>query len=423
MALNPSPQRQSVVTFPTPNVNDILFFENVDAERVGTDVPEYGTKHPDSSKWPDHRLVYVESADPKEQNRYYRYYYAADQSNQDDDNWSHTEADIGGTKFDAVSRDYIVRRSEFNPDSPAMGSSMPDVPEGKFSDAFVLAERRQIPLNDKVLNGLYVVEQRVYVKKVPLSRLDFDEFFQTTNETKQILYYKDEVPAGITDQSYTVAFLVDNQKTNSAAKAYWGMTDGVVRTVQQLSDNWYAVTEQEVVKTEVINGRKIATYSYGSTINYSFPPILEDIDFREWPLWSGGVRTYPKPVYKRGAFRGPCEALVTVSWTADRLPEGAAGAYLIGNRPEPEPITIVSPLFSLNIPPTLHEGGGYTVSTGDRDETYRNASAFYEVKATNVTEWEPHVASATTKPFRGGWLVESITVQPPALPALPAPPA
>ena len=85
MALNQSPQRQSVVTFPTPNVNDILFFESVDAERVGTDIPEYGSKHPDYKKLPDHRLVYVQSVD--EQSRYYRYYYAADQLDQDNDNW------------------------------------------------------------------------------------------------------------------------------------------------------------------------------------------------------------------------------------------------------------------------------------------------------------------------------------------------
>ena len=69
MALNPSPQRQSVVTFPTPNVNDILFFETVDAERVGPDVPKYGSSHPDYKKWPNHRLVHIEAAD--DQTRYY----------------------------------------------------------------------------------------------------------------------------------------------------------------------------------------------------------------------------------------------------------------------------------------------------------------------------------------------------------------
>jgi hypothetical protein len=238
MALNPSPQRQSVVTFPTPNVNDILFFETVDAERVGPDVPKYGSSHPDYKKWPKHRLVHVESADEQRQNRYYRYYYAADQLEQDNDNWSYSEADIGGTKFDAVSRDYVIRRSEFSSTVPAMGAAMPDTPTGKFSGTHVLAQRKQIPLNDKILNGLYVVEQRVYVKKVPLSRLDFDEFFQTTNETKQILYHKGEAVGGATIEA--LAGAPDN--------TYWGMNSGTIRTVQQLSDNWYAVTEKEVVK-------------------------------------------------------------------------------------------------------------------------------------------------------------------------------
>jgi hypothetical protein len=238
MALNPSPQRQSVVTFPTPNVNDILFFETVDADRIGTEVPEYGTKHPDYKKWPDHRLVHVEAAD--DQNRYYRYYYVADQIEQDDDNWSYSEADIGGTKFDAVSRDYVIRRSEFNPELPEMGSAMPDIPSGKFDGVYVLAERKQVPLNDKILNGLYVVEQRVYVKKVPLTRFDFDEFFKTTNETKQILYYRKEVPEG---ETASIEDLLGDPNND-----YWGMNSGIVRTAQQLSDNWFAVTEQEVVK-------------------------------------------------------------------------------------------------------------------------------------------------------------------------------
>src|SRR6056300_9988 len=238
MALNPSPQRQAVVTFPTPNINDILFFETVDADRIGTEVPEYGTKHPDYKKWPDHRLVHVEAAD--DQNRYYRYYYVADQIEQDDDNWSYTEADIGGTKFDAVTRNYVIRRSEFSSTTPEMGSTMPDVPSGKFGGVYVLAERKQVPLNDKILNGLYVVEQRVYVKKIPLVRLDFDDFFKTTNETKQILYYKGEVPEG---ETASIEALLGDPNND-----YWGMNSGIVRTAQQLSDNWFAVTEQEVVK-------------------------------------------------------------------------------------------------------------------------------------------------------------------------------
>ena len=735
MALNPSPQRQSVVTFPTPNVNDILFFETVDAERVGPDVPKYGSSHPDYKKWPNHRLVHVEAAD--DQTRYYRYYYAADQLDQDNDNWSYSEADIGGTKFDAVSRDYVIRRSEFSSTVPAMGAVMPDTPTGKFSGTHVLAERKQIPLNDKILNGLYVVEQRVYVKKVPLSRLDFDEFFKTTNETKQILYHKGEAVAGSTIE--TLAGSPDN--------AYWGMDSGTIRTVQQLSDNWFAVTEQEVVKcpsegmrsdlqtvarqsidsaisgkketdgspssnvlnlfstytsaanlarntncwahnlkgvtgfvawndrptasqqkqfggvaitprhilftdhaqyydgrlqrsdtqasfehgdivyfcskngeiysrrilsieahadatgapshnwdyavglldsdlpssievvkvlpkdgyqyfqTDEFTGaatwtspsssgeivlamttdqyenahiRRVQTLEFGSfdhnnpdssyteftlndtsylhtdwndaleggdsgsiativvgdecvllgvvarsngkgpfigspknfkdlnelltrvdaeyaaataaktdvadyysdnyqlqtidlsfdyksyrpeeqsqglgcarlryetVVNYAFPPILQDVQFDTWNLRSGGARTYPRVLYSKGSFRGPCKAVVDISWSTTQ-PVGLEA----GEKPAPEPISIQNPLFTLSIPPTLHPPLYFTVSINS-DETWNNTGAVYNKNATNVTTWKPHIISSEVKPFRGGWLMETVTVYPPS---------
>lgn len=718
MALNPSPQRQSVVTFPTPNVNDILFFETVDADRIGTEVPEYGTKHPDYKKWPDHRLVHVEAAD--DQNRYYRYYYVADQIEQDDDNWSYSEADIGGTKFDAVTRNYVIRRSEFSSTTPEMGSTMPDVPSGKFTGTHVLAERKQIPINDKILNGLYVIEQRTYVKKVPLTRFDFDEFFRTTNETKQILYYRGEVPDGA---SSAIEGLDSDDD-------YWGMDSGTVRTVQQLSDNWFAVTEQEVVKCEssggqadlqdhmtsevssrlegkdpstaqdifssytnvnnlqrntncwahglkgltgfiawnnrtgkekqiggvaitkrhilyaehanyvvgdkvyfvtahdvliereiiavknhpssgymsgdfgiglldrdlpasiepvkvlpinayqyfdtnnfssttstswdgqsdqililktdqenkalvsrlyylqfeyfvdptpdsfnaadeygvftiasptnfsdwyevtdygdsgspvaaVINGecvllgvfttlteggfvgaprnyndlnRMIAdldaeystasrfpadsdnsipdyfpaglqmedidlaydfenyrpdsesTYApnacarlrYETVVTYAFPPILSGVEFDVWNLRTGASKTYPRVLYTKGAFRGPCRAVVDISWATEQ-PVGAS----TGEKPEPEAIQIQNPLFTLNIPPTLHGAVNFTVSVND-DETLEDTGATYTKNATNVVSWKPHVISSEVKPFRGGWLMETVTVYPPS---------
>jgi hypothetical protein len=400
MPLNPSPQRQSIVTFPTPNVNDILFFESVDAERVGTDIPAYGTKHPDYKKWPNHRLVHVESSDDKIQGRYYRYYYAADQLNQDEDNWSFSKADIGGTKFDAVTRDYVVRRSEFTPDTPAMGDAMDNVPVGKFSVTHVLAERKQVPLNDKVLNGLYVVEQRVYVKKVPLTRLDFDDYFQTTNKTEQTLYYRTETPDGVASSTDIESLAVATEH------AYWGMTAGTVRTVQQLSANWYAVTEQQVVKCTAAG---CAGLSYETVVNYAFPPILQNVAFDVWNLRSGGARTYPRVLYTKGAYRGPCKAQVDISWSVAQ-PTGLAAS----EKPEPKAFALQTPLFSLSIPPTLHAAMNFAVSVGTEDETWEPTNGNFPMDATNVTEWLSHIISSEVKPFRGGWILETVTVYPPS---------
>ena len=409
MALNPSPQRQSVVTFPTPNVNDILFFETVDAERVGTSIPEYGSKHPDFKKWPNHRLVHAEAAD--DQSRYYRYYYAADQLDQDNDNWSHTEADIGGTKFDAVARDYVIRRSEFNPELPAMGTTIPNVPVDKFpssarvdelgqnyNDTYVLAQRKQIPINDKILNGLYVIEQRVYVKKVPLYRLDYDEFFSKTNYTKQTLYYKGEAVGGSTIE--VLAIDPDN--------AYWQLgNDGILRTLQQLSDNWYAVTKQQVVNTDSGGG----SFFYDTSVNYSFPPVLQDIDFDLWERRSGAKTYSPRVKYSKGAYRGPCKAKVAVVWSASK-----PTATIVPPPPQPEPIAVSTPYFSLSVKETLHDVVNVSVSNGTEDEKYVYTVGTYTFQATNLIDWpDSLVVSSTVKKFRGGWLKETVTVYAPAV--------
>ena len=401
MALNPSPQRQSVVTFPTPNVNDILFFESVDAERVGTSIPEYGSKHPDYKKWPDHRLVHVEAADPKQQTRYYRYYYAADQLDQDNDNWSYSEADIGGTKFDAVTRDYVIRRSEFSSTVPAMGAVMPDVPAGKFTGTHVLAQRKQVPLNDKILNGLYVVEQRVYVKKVPLYRLDFDEYFSKTNYTKQTLRYAAEQVTVDGAQVSIASVATDPDST------YWQLgDDGILRTLQQLSDNWYAVTEQQVVNTDT-GGE----FSYTTSVNYSFPPVLEDIDFDPWERRSGATTYMPRVTYSKGVYKGPCRATVEVSWHATK-----PAAVSVAAPPQPEAIAVSTPYFSLRVPETLHGVVNVSVGNGTEDETYVPTAGTYTFQATNLIDWPSSlIVSSTVKKFRGGWVKETMTVHAPSI--------
>lgn len=401
MALNPSPQRQSVITFPTPNVGDILFFETVDAERIGINIPEYGTKHPDYKKWPNHRLVHVESAD--DQSRYYRFYYAADQEGQDDDNWSFGQADIGNTKFDSVSRRYVIRRTEFDPQSPAMGSAMPDVPEGKFTGTYVLAERRQQPTGDKILDGLYVIEERTYVKKVTITSIDFDEFFRTSNETKQTLYYRGELIDGI----------AINVRASDPDDAYWGITtDGYIRSVKQISDNWWLVVEQQVVKVVTGTPATSVSFSYDTSINYSFPPVLGSVEIDEWPRRDGAVERYPRIVYSQEGYSGPCRATVTAKWqkVKHELPS-------ISEPPLPLPIVFATPLFSLSVPATLHAQTSFVVTTGTSDPQYEYVGGNYVFPATNYTSWSAMssglTVSAEQKPYRGGWLLETVVVYPP----------
>ncbi len=151
-----------------------------------------------------------------------------------------------------------------------------------------------------------------------------------------------------------------------------------------------------------------AKLRYETVVNYAFPPILQDVQFDVWNLRSGGARTYPRVLYSKGSFRGPCRAVVDISWSTTQ-PVG----LVADEKPAPEPISIQNPLFTLSIPPTLHEAVNFTVSINS-DETWNDTGAVYNKNATNVTSWEPHIISSEVKPFRGGWLMETVTVYPPS---------
>lgn len=230
----PAPKRQRVFSFLTPKVADFLFYELVPS--FTKDPPAFGTAHPDTTRWPNHKLVHVEQAD--EQGQHDKYFYLAERANQDDYNWAFSNADIGGTKFDAVTRTYITLRSGFSSTTPAMGASMPDTPTGKFSGTHVLAERKQIRSEDPKIDSLFVVEERTYVKKVTLTEIEPEES-GIPNKKETTLYYRGEVVTG----SSTVEALFA-EPTN----AYWLTdADGFGRVGEQLSEDWFAVTFGKII--------------------------------------------------------------------------------------------------------------------------------------------------------------------------------
>jgi hypothetical protein len=52
-------------------------------------------------------------------------------------------------------------------DTPAMGSAMPDIPEGQFAaSGFVMAMREQARIQDEKLDSLYVVDVRDVCEEV-----------------------------------------------------------------------------------------------------------------------------------------------------------------------------------------------------------------------------------------------------------------
>jgi len=177
MSLNPAPSRQTQREYPTPRIADVLFSELYDTTRE--EIPPYGTPHPDTKRWPKHKLCFVREAQPGENERkrdgLFIFVYVAERENQDDYNWEFGSTSIGGIMVDTVIRSYITPRESFTPSNVAIGSSMPDVPAGKFPGDWRLHDIDQRRIGERErggreragerdLDSLFVVEQHTYIK-------------------------------------------------------------------------------------------------------------------------------------------------------------------------------------------------------------------------------------------------------------------
>lgn len=176
---NPAPQRQRLRAWPTPKVADVIFRQTFESTR--TAVPAYGTPHPDTATYPNHKLVHAKVVE--DQGLFLELWYAADRSNQEDYNYSLTYPYGGNPNYPRITRTYILPRS---PSPLALGSAdpggsmfgtgeyfqpggvsgyrQPDGTSRYFTSALpagVLVAQSERPLGDE-LNGLYVEVTRVY---------------------------------------------------------------------------------------------------------------------------------------------------------------------------------------------------------------------------------------------------------------------
>lgn len=236
-------ERQQVTSYPTPLPIDLIFYEVRDKTLGKNSVWNYGDKHPNVDKYPNHILVLVTENTNKYAEGDERWYYAANRENQDLYNWTHSEADIGGTKFDAVTRFYVIRRDDFDPEEPTQGTLLENMPEDLFVGDHYLAERAVMKSDDEILASLFVMEKRTYVKKVPFIDIEIN---RETGDAKQIittLYYRGELVGGI-----PIEDLVDDPEDD-----YWNLdVDGFGNVAKQLSENWWEVTQRQWINLEDI---------------------------------------------------------------------------------------------------------------------------------------------------------------------------
>jgi len=83
--MTPTPVRQEQEILVTPLVRDLIVKETQDTTRV--DVPDYGTRHPNRSKYPHHKFCHAEVSEA--QGLLHDFYYIAEREDQDLYNFEH----------------------------------------------------------------------------------------------------------------------------------------------------------------------------------------------------------------------------------------------------------------------------------------------------------------------------------------------
>lgn len=285
-------ERFQVKSFPTAITTDLLFYEVHDSVLPKNKQPAYGSPHPNHQVYPNHVLTYIEA---REEEGKQNWYYAAKRETQDLYNWEFSEADLGGTRFPSVNRTYVTLREEFDPDTPAQGAAMANVPEDVFDGEYVLSSRVQ-KRSDKQLDSVFVVEQRTYVKKSVFSEIVYDEKTGRGDRNTTTLYYADEIVTG--DLTAAQLFL---DETNS----YWGLQpDGAFRKGQQISAEWFQVDSQSVIPA---NAAITVGNPAKTRIINRVTPLGTDVLFTET-----GAMPDPAPEYGSAHYD-------TVSWPNHKL--------------------------------------------------------------------------------------------------------
>ena len=510
-----SNRRQRVIEFATPKVADLVIVERVDSSKNVNAAAtaydsDYGTPHPDATRFPNFKLALIKNSDD-DHGQYQDWYYVADRTEQDKYNWEFQAAGGESPRYDTVVRTYVLPRADgggtggethFDEARPLLTSAMPTTTNDPFgasdfstsgTDAsYILFEKKQVRSGDDFLDTLFVVEQRVYVKRVSMRRVDVDDAFPYNARdaadngssddnppyggliSKETLYHKDEAiyatidfidpssdtgiqeiddPSanatrrGIRSSSsseitaqyvFTNANAVytitgnnnthDDTSSNDYTYNFWGVDAfGIMREGKQLSDNWYALVERQVIVPSRTTNQvsKYTTYQ-----NYSWPAVLQNedgvneggvggggIDGYTWTRKNGGGDTVIFPRYKRHAYSGPTKVEVTLFWSKEQFSsagttDGTDGGNLNLTNVipmHPVPISFVSPLESLNVGPTLHTEIDVMITTGTDHPVWELAGAQFTYEATNYTDWpDSLIISDTQKPYRGGWLRERI---------------
>ena len=142
-----------------------------------------------------------------------------------------------------------------------------------------------------------------------------------------------------------------------------------------------------------------------TVVDYFWPAVLQGLTVEVWQRRDGNSETRVKPNYAFNAYRGPCYATVTETWTKNPPP------VILPDTMIPEPIEYWGGNVRFNIPATLHPGITFTEVIGSLDPIYEPGLYQTFFPSTNYISWPTSVvASYANRQVWGGYLARTLRV-------------
>lgn len=196
--------------------------------------------------------------------------------------------------------------------------------------------------------------------------------------------------------------------------------DDVQDEISRLSAEGFFTTSQPLdCEFSTITTRQAKPFdsrSYFTTQNFHWPAVLSGVEMMDWLRVSGGHDLYPRAVFKRVPYSGPCRALVFEAWSHEQHAVPSIEVM------QPTPVTYSCPAFSFNSGPCLHDLVQLRCDFGNNHSVYalnvgsERPPRGEDGAVTNYLDWPASLlVSARQTSHQGGWLLRTVTVFPPDL--------
>lgn len=257
--------RHAILTWASPSVQDLVFYHERNMSLPEYRSFKYGEPHPDKSRFPDHKLVFVS---PQDEEMWSRWYYAADRENQDAYNWELVDNNT-------VRRTYIVPRADYPAKfvPPQVGTADP-----KFGGDYIFAGE-SVQRIDKELDALYVAVVRTYSIPELISYQWDDSIQRTIKITKTIIKARSQTG------SQSLGKIVEIQPVDRWID--FRITSEVQWNPDDLNPNG---TPKFPIKLDSVAGEA----------NYPFPPLLKSVKL--FGVWATATSGEAAPAYAEDFF-------------------------------------------------------------------------------------------------------------------------